>query len=352
MPSRTECLTCRRPEPRCVCALRVRVDNRTAVTILQHPRERRHPFNTGRLARESLRNAELHVLQPDERGRLRHRGPLPAGAALLYPHPDAVELASVPLAQRPRHLIVLDGTWAQARVVYRDDPRLAALPHVALTPAAPSRYRIRREPAPHCLSTIESVAAALAVLEPEAPGLSGLLDAFVAMVDTQADEVGGGARRRRRSRPRRGPIARLATEWDRVVVGYAEARRGERGALPSLVRWAAVRPATGQVFDASVTPATVQAFVAGWAAFAGPDAAVACWSHRAAPLLAQVLRAPVDAISLRSAYGNVRAGAMGYLDDLTAREGCVVVPQPVAGRAGERLGHALALATFLRGMHR
>jgi DTW domain-containing protein YfiP len=342
MTARNTCLRCRRPEDRCVCSLLAPVDNRTGVTVLQHPGERRQPFGTARLARAALRRLDLHVLWPDRDGRLRYPDVLPPGAVLLYPGPGATELGALP--EPPAHLVVLDGTWPQARALYRDDPRLQALPHVQLAPARPSRYRIRREPAPHCLSTIESIGEALMVLEPETPGLGHLLDSFVAMVDGQADqEVVRVSRHRSRNRP--SAIERLATQWDRVVIGYAESD----GVPRRLVRWAAVRPSTGEVFEGQ--PA-LEPFGERWAAFAGPEVVLACWSPSAATLLALAAGGPVDTLSLRSIYGNVRSRVRGYLDEIVAREGWPVERLPLEGRAGERLGYAVALATFLRDQHR
>ena len=71
----------------------------------------------------------------------------------------------------PAHLIALDGTWSHARKLYVQNPWLHALPHYRIDPSAPSNYRIRREPSPSHLSTLESVLAALRSLEPETEGL-------------------------------------------------------------------------------------------------------------------------------------------------------------------------------------
>jgi DTW domain-containing protein YfiP len=340
--SRRTCVLCRRPGERCVCDRVRAIDNRTGVTILQHPGERHHAFNTARLARAALRDVRLHVAWPESDGRLHRAAAVPEGAALLYPGPHAVDLGDLPPGERPGHLVVIDGTWAQARGVYRDNPWLHRLPHVRLSPARPSRYRIRREPAPHCLSTIESIAAALEVLEPETGGLSGLLDAFLAMVDTQADQT---IPSQRRGKVRRRPnlVQRMARDWDRIVIGYAESREEPGG--PALVQWAAVRPSTGAAFDARCGSA---AFAERWAAFAGTDAVLVCWSPKAALLLRDATGRQTETICLRGAYGNLRGGVTGYLDEVTAREGCAVVPVAVSGRAGERLAYALALATLLR----
>ncbi len=321
-----------------MCGLVRRVANRTGVTILQHPGERRHAFNTARLAKMALSDASLHVAWPDAQDRMACQPAVPPGAALLYPRDDATDLAE--MADPPTHLVVLDGTWPQARRLYRDNPWLAELPHVRLDPARPSRYRIRREPALHCLSTIESVAAALDIVEPGLEGLESVLDAFVAMVDEQA---GQAATRASRQRVRSGPsrLERLADGWDRVVVGYAEVERDDPACL---VSWAAVRPSTGATFACAAADLARE-----WPAFAGSDALLVCWSDRAAQLLDAATGTRSDAISLRSLYGTAAGGLQGTLDAILAREGCVATPVAVDGRAGERLGNAVALAERVAG---
>jgi len=51
---RETCLRCFKPRVACVCDTIARVANRTEVIILQHPRERGHPFGTVRFARLGL----------------------------------------------------------------------------------------------------------------------------------------------------------------------------------------------------------------------------------------------------------------------------------------------------------
>jgi DTW domain-containing protein len=186
-----------RPQRSCICDLVRPVDNRTRVMIVQHGAERRHPFGTARLARVGLRNAEVFVAHRDDAGRNCCPPRALPGAALLYPAPGAVRLDLLP--EPPRTLVVLDGTWSTAAKLRRDNAWLQALPTVALAPAAPGRYRIRRAPRPDVqLSTIEAIVAALGAIEPETPGLAGLLAAFDGMIDRQILL----AHERRGSRPR------------------------------------------------------------------------------------------------------------------------------------------------------
>lgn len=174
-----------RPTVACICALVRPVEHRTPVLVIQHPRERKHPFNTVRLVRLGLRSAQLRVARHglDERA-LCDPDPRP-GDALLMPGPDADDLAALPPEARPRRLVVIDGTWPQARKLVRDNPWLAALARVCLRPTKPGRYRIRRAPRPECLSTIEAIVEALRILESDTEGLDALLGAFHTMIDRQ-----------------------------------------------------------------------------------------------------------------------------------------------------------------------
>ncbi|MCH9686500.1 MAG: DTW domain-containing protein [Deltaproteobacteria bacterium] len=182
--ARPTCYRCLRPAVSCVCALVTPVDNCTPVVIVQHPRERRHPFGTVRLLRLGLRNAEVHVASRGAEGQALCPPCAPSGAVLLYPAPTATPLPE--LREPPSTLVVVDGTWPSSRLLLRRNPWLQALPRVALTPTRPGRYRIRKAPRPGFqLSTIEAVVEALRVLEPDTPGLLGLLAAFDGMIDHQ-----------------------------------------------------------------------------------------------------------------------------------------------------------------------
>ncbi len=184
--ARERCWTCYKPRALCLCGRVPRVGNRTRVTILQHPRERFHPIGTARLAWLGLENAEiLRPRSPVTRSLAVPHRPAP-GAGLLFPRAEARDLADLPVGGRPSELIVLDGTWGQARKLYRANPWLAELPHYALSPEAPTRYRIRRAPRASYVSTIEAIVGALRILEPATPGLEGLLEAFDRMIDEQA----------------------------------------------------------------------------------------------------------------------------------------------------------------------
>ena len=177
---RDNCLACGRPRATCHCAAVARVDNRTPILLLQHRRERDHPFNTARILEQALTQLTTIIgYVPDF---ARQALPLQPGAGLLYPSDRALPLtAETALSQ----LVIVDGTWHHAKTMLRDVPSLRALPHYRLTPPVPGRYRIRREPTADALSTLESTVLALRILEPDTPGVDQLLKAFELMVDRQ-----------------------------------------------------------------------------------------------------------------------------------------------------------------------
>jgi DTW domain-containing protein YfiP len=182
---RPACYTCFKPRVACICAALPRVDNRTGIIVLQHPRERFHPIGTARIARLGLAKVRIESCsQWIDGSAIRDR--LPQRTALLYPTEQARELSTLPADERPQHLIVIDGTWFHAKKMLSAHPWLADLPAVGLPPQAPTRYRIRREPEPWCVATIEAIVAALRIIEPQTPGYDALLRCFATMVDRQA----------------------------------------------------------------------------------------------------------------------------------------------------------------------
>jgi DTW domain-containing protein YfiP len=94
-----------------------------------------------------------------------------------------------------RGIVLLDGTWSQAKTLWWRNPWLLKLHRIVLDPPRPARLgRLRREPRREALSTIEAAALALRHLEagPEAA------DALGAALDPMLESAG----RRAPSRPR------------------------------------------------------------------------------------------------------------------------------------------------------
>jgi DTW domain-containing protein len=62
-------------------------------------------------------------------------------------------------------ILVLDGTWRQAKTLWWRNPWLLKLPRLGLSPREPSMYgKLRREPRRDCVSTLEAIGDVLPAL--------------------------------------------------------------------------------------------------------------------------------------------------------------------------------------------
>ncbi len=182
------CERCDRPTAYCVCDRVTPLDVRTRVLVLQHPREQDRDLGTVPLVRMMLPKAcevrvglswaSFQACLGDERAD-------PKRWAVLYPHslkkPVPPELLKRPVVVLDRDgepvqgarlegVVVLDGTWSQAKALWWRNPWLLKLGRVLLHPREPSIYgKLRKEPRREALSTLESVAEVLVANgEPEA----------------------------------------------------------------------------------------------------------------------------------------------------------------------------------------
>lgn len=210
------------------------------------------PVSTCRLAHLSLPGSELHVgIRAEGSPRLEALARAP-GTMVLFPGPEAVDVDQLPAP--PETLIVVDGTWINARKLVERSPLLAALPRLGFTPPRPSTYRIRREPAAWALSTIEAVAFVLERLE-QAPGrFTPILGAFDALVEHQLAFI-GSPRAGRPTRHRRGPspVERLVSGAAELVLVFVDAHApSDAPDAPQTLEWVAERVADGASFRSHV----------------------------------------------------------------------------------------------------
>lgn len=154
------CLRCFLPSPLCVCAQVPRVETRTRVLLVRHTQEAFKASNTARLAAQALPNSEL-IPYGDRDRSFERRLPLPEGSWLLWPEgpPPPKD------APTPRALVVLDGSWSQARRMVQRHPAFRSLPRLVLAPPAEGSLRLRQPPRADGMSTLEAVAFALEQLE-------------------------------------------------------------------------------------------------------------------------------------------------------------------------------------------
>jgi len=172
--------------PLCVCDDIAPIDNRVSVLILQHPQEQDRALGTARLTAMHLTNAVLKIglSWPSLSKALGRPVADPSRWAVLYlgsakvadldTQSDIVAInrkGEIEDDQRAilkdiEGIVLLDGTWSQAKALWWRNAWMLKCQRVILGPSRPSRYgKLRREPRRDGLSTIEAAAMMLSSLE-------------------------------------------------------------------------------------------------------------------------------------------------------------------------------------------
>ncbi len=166
--AKQRCSECDSSLTLCMCAVLPRLDLRTKVTLVIHRHELLRSSNTGMLALRALVNSELRIRgRPHELTKTDDLMHPDRDTLLLYPSEDAKLLTPdfVKTLRRPLTLIAPDGSWRQASKVSFREPGLKHALRVKLPEGPPSEYKLRREPKPEGLATIEAIARAMGALE-------------------------------------------------------------------------------------------------------------------------------------------------------------------------------------------
>ncbi len=178
----------------CLCERIPRVDTEMHVVIVRHFKEIYKTSNSARLASLALPNSTL--LDFGVRGETMDTSALEGeGVFLLFPsndgtsgisnlgsessnvegsdssseEPSSAEVIVVE-PSKPKTLVVLDGSWRQARRMSRRIKELRHLPRVSLLPASDETKRIRKPPHSWTMATLEAIARAVAMFEGEDKG--------------------------------------------------------------------------------------------------------------------------------------------------------------------------------------
>ena len=147
------------------------------MTLLTHHKELRRSSNTGRLVARALEQAEVRVYgrRADDPSLAEElAGPRPVWVLAAGERAEVLGPDDAGLQPAPR-LIVIDGTWRQAGRWLHRQRDTAGVRWVRLPDGAPSEYRLRKDLRPGRLSTLEAVARALAILEPDGPRIGAEL---------------------------------------------------------------------------------------------------------------------------------------------------------------------------------
>lgn len=350
----------------CWCDAVTQVPSQTRVVFIQHPREAKVPISTCRMAHLSLPNSELHVgLSAVGNPALEKLCARP-GVAVLFPSESATDVDA--LTVPPETLVVVDGTWSNAKKVVEKCPLLSKLPRLKFFPDQPGNYRIRKEPEAHCLATIEATAFVLGRLEKAPTRFTPILTAFDAMVEKQLDyirENPSSARhknRKHRNTVRVDPTAVLRGRDLVVVFGEANAwpmcdPDRPQPDDPELVQLVAERLDTGERFERLLKPVRPigprvpqhldlsaedlaragdrAEVIAAWKQFIRPGDLQLGWGSFCRDLLARESAAPDDYLNLRGVLGRLVDGPPGSVESLAQSFGAVL-PEG-KGRALRRL---------------
>lgn len=233
------CYRCFWPKPLCWCGSIVPMATRTRFVFLMHPKEFKHEkAATGRLTHLCLSNSQIRVgtaFEDDDevQALIRDARNFPV---LLYPGKEARnlsrgELTTLELGQRRLLVFLIDATWACARKMLRLSPTLQALPRVMFDASAPSRYLIKQQPQPGCLSTLEATHELLSAMArsglDEYPLPDQLLGLFQRMQDFQIRCATDPNRTGYRRKPYSNPAERHPTH------GESHRRRSRYLPVPS-----------------------------------------------------------------------------------------------------------------------
>ena len=181
-----DCPRCLKPMPLCICDSITPIENKIALLILQHPQEQDRAHGTARLTALHFKNAVLKIglSWPSLSKALGRQVADPSRWAVLYlgsakvaeletdreivaiDRKGEIEENQRAILKDLEGIVLLDGTWSQAKALWWRNAWMLKCQRVILGPAHPSRYgKLRREPRQDGLSTIEAAAMLLAAVE-------------------------------------------------------------------------------------------------------------------------------------------------------------------------------------------
>ncbi|XP_061719614.1 tRNA-uridine aminocarboxypropyltransferase 2 [Cydia pomonella] len=165
------CENCKRPQVVCWCAALPpeRLQPRSNIILLQHPAEEKRCLRTAPMLQLGLAENKCLIFKGKKFPQPRHDNLedilIQPNTLLLYPSKTAIDINDLVNDNDSYNLVLLDGTWPQAKAIYASSPILHNLRQVKLITSTVSSYIIRTQPTEGCLSTLETAAEALSQLE-------------------------------------------------------------------------------------------------------------------------------------------------------------------------------------------
>jgi DTW domain-containing protein YfiP len=204
-----DCPHCGKPLPLCICDSVTPIENRVSVLILQHPQEQDRALGTARLTARHFRNAVVKIglswpSLSKALGRPVHDPSLWAvlylGSAKVADLDTDAEIVAIgrkgeiepgqrAILNGIEGVVLLDGTWSQAKALWWRNAWMLKCQRVILGPKTPSRYgQLRKEPRRDGLSTIEAAGMLLGAIE-KRPDIEAALNASFERMLTRYRQV-------------------------------------------------------------------------------------------------------------------------------------------------------------------
>jgi DTW domain-containing protein len=193
-----DCPHCGKPMPLCICdSVVTPIENRIAILILQHPQEQDRALGTARLTARHFEDAvvKIGLSWPSLSKALGRPVHDPSRWAVLYLGSAKVsdfdtdaEIVAInrkgemeegqrAILKSIEGIVLLDGTWSQAKALWWRNAWMLKCQRVILGPRQASRYgHLRKEPRRDGLSTIEAAGLMLSALE-RRPDIAATLNA-------------------------------------------------------------------------------------------------------------------------------------------------------------------------------
>jgi DTW domain-containing protein YfiP len=192
-----DCLHCGKPMPLCICDSVTPIENRISILILQHPQEQDRALGTARLTARHFEDAvvKIGLSWPSLSKALGRHVADPSRWAVLYlgsakvgeldtdaeivaiNRKGEIEQGQRAILKEIEGIVLLDGTWSQAKALWWRNAWMLKCQRVILGPKQASRYgHLRKEPRQDGLSTIEAAGLVLGALE-KRPDITATLNA-------------------------------------------------------------------------------------------------------------------------------------------------------------------------------
>ncbi|CAF4826904.1 unnamed protein product [Pieris macdunnoughi] len=168
---RERCQKCERPSAVCWCAALPpeRLHPHSTIILLQHPAEEKRCLRTAPMLQLGLAEDKCLIFKGKKFPQPRHESLekilAHENTVLLYPSKAAIDIKELDNNYKSYNIVLIDGTWPQAKAIYASSTILQRIQQVKLVTSSTSNYIIRTQPTEGCLSTLETAAEALSQLE-------------------------------------------------------------------------------------------------------------------------------------------------------------------------------------------